>query len=93
MTLLPKAYKQIQNNCERSAVRYVLEYLWALLSSALLTLANSIPSERARRAISTVVTVIAVIVIIALGIVIIVYLVVIPGVTTSTSVTTSTMTP
>ena len=93
MNLLPKAFKQIRNYWCGSTVRYVLEYLWALLSSALLTLANSIPSERARRAISTVVTVIAVIVIIALGIIIIVYLVVIPGVTTSTSVTTSTITP
>ena len=85
MTLLPKAFKQIHFYRLRSTVRYVLEYLWALLSSALLTLTNYIPSERARRAISGTVTIIAIVAIIAFGIIIIVYLVVLlpSGVTTT----------
>jgi len=87
VTLLPKAFKQIQNNWERSTVRYGLEYLWVLLSSALLTSANSIPSERIRKAISGRFTVIAIIAIIAAGILIIVYLVIVPIGPTTTTVT------
>ena len=69
-------------------MRYVLEYLWVLLSSALFTLANSLPSGRARRAISALVTVIAIIVVVAAGLIIIVFLLIVP-----TSVSTSTIYP
>jgi len=88
MNLLPKAFKQIQNDWVRSTVRYVLEYLWALLSSALLALTNSIPSGRVRRAISPLVTVIAIIAIIAAGLLIIIYLVVLPSTSSTTTITT-----
>ena len=84
MNLLPKAFKQIYSYQGRSTVRYVLEYLWTLLTSALLTLTNSIPSERARRAISQGATVVAVGTIIALGIILIVYLVTLPAPPTTT---------
>ena len=86
MNLLPKAFKQFRDSLEGSNVRYVLEYMWALLSSALLTLSNSLPSGRARRAISTLVTVIAIIAIVAAGLLLIVYLVLLPSaVVTSTA--------
>jgi len=81
--LLPKAFKLLRNNWKGSNVRYALEYLWALLSSALLTLTNSLPSGRARRAISGLVTVIAIVAVVAAGLLIIVYLVTVP---TTTSV-------
>jgi len=86
--VLPKAFKQFLPYCEGSTVRYVLEYLWALLSSALLTLTNSLPSGRARRAISTLVTVVAIIAIIAAGLLIIIYLVVLPSTSSTTTITT-----
>ena len=88
MNLLPKAFKQIRNYCYESTVRYLLEYLWALLSSGLLALTNSIPSGRLRRAISGTVTVIAIIAIIAAGLLIIIYLVVLPSTSSTTTITT-----
>jgi len=83
-----KLIKEFRNCVVRSSVRYALEYLWALLTSTLLIIGNSLPSGRARRAISTLVTIIAIVVIIGFGFIIIVLLIILPTGPTTTIITT-----
>ena len=67
-------------------MRYALEYAWVLLSSFLLTVVNRLPEGRARKAISSFVTIVIVIVIILAGVAVVAVLVFFPGGASTTTV-------